>query len=160
MSIRSLVRTFVCVSIDPESYTPAYVQLADLLRGQIDSGELRPGQPLPSEAALVAEHGLARESVRRAVALLRQEGSVYTVPGRGSYIRGQENVSVIRLSKPARVSSRMPTAQERRHHSIPEGVPVFVIDRDTDTHGEILPADRTVIEVDDSTAGSPSSPEV
>lgn len=114
---------------------------------------------MPSEATLVAEHGLARESVRRAVALLRHEGRIYTVPGRGSYVRGEEDVSLIRLSTPARVSSRMPTAQERRQYSIPEGVPVFVIDRESDSPSEVLPADRTVIEIDgpDTTEGRPPS---
>lgn len=138
--------------INPESYAPAYVQLSDLLRGQIERGELRPGQPVPSEATLVAQHGLARESVRRAVALLRHEGRIYTVPGRGSYVRGTEDVSVVRLRATARVSSRMPTTDERRRYSIPQGVPVFVVERDSGSSSEVLPADRTVIEIDDSDA--------
>ena len=41
---------------DPE---PVYAQLADILRGQIERGELVPRQPLPSETYLVQHYGVS-----------------------------------------------------------------------------------------------------
>ena len=68
---------------DPE---PVYVQLADILRGQIERRELVPRQPLPSETYLVQRYGVSRGTARRSVAVLREEGLVRTIPQRGSYV--------------------------------------------------------------------------
>ena len=64
----------------------AYVRLANLLRQQITNGTLRPGQPTPSITTLTQEHGIAGGTVDRAVDLLKAEGLVRTVPGRGIYV--------------------------------------------------------------------------
>jgi DNA-binding GntR family transcriptional regulator len=37
------------VTIDPEGDVPIYVELADLLRGQIDRGEIPERRPIPSK---------------------------------------------------------------------------------------------------------------
>jgi hypothetical protein len=42
----------------------AYVRLATLLRGQIESGELEPGKPAPSITTLVQEHGVPCQTAR------------------------------------------------------------------------------------------------
>jgi GntR family transcriptional regulator len=75
------------VPVDHRSPTPLYVQLAAILREQITSGELAPDAPLPSESYLQQEHGVSRVTVRKAVELLRNEGLVYTLPQRGTYVR-------------------------------------------------------------------------
>ncbi|GLZ12140.1 hypothetical protein Acsp04_23750 [Actinomadura sp. NBRC 104425] len=71
---------------DHELVAPIYQQIGKIIRHRIESGELRPGQPIPSEQALVKEFGVARETVRRAVAWLREQGIVHTVPQRGSFV--------------------------------------------------------------------------
>jgi DNA-binding GntR family transcriptional regulator len=65
---------------------PVYRQLASLLREAISSGKLAPGRPLPSESSLMGEHGVSRDTVRKAVGILRDEGLVVTVQGKGSYV--------------------------------------------------------------------------
>lgn len=75
------------VSIDHGAATPVYQQLAAILRARITSGELPPGRVLPSEATLMQEHGIARETARKAVRVLRDEGLVEVVQGRGAYVR-------------------------------------------------------------------------
>lgn len=72
--------------IDPLAPTPLYVQLADLLAGMIKSGELKEGDPLPSESYLQQEYGLARGTVRSAIRVLRERGLVTTAPQRGTYV--------------------------------------------------------------------------
>ncbi|WP_281179081.1 MULTISPECIES: winged helix-turn-helix domain-containing protein [Actinoplanes] len=74
------------MTIDPLAPTPLYVQLADLLAGMIERGELAEGASLPSESYLQQEHGLARGTVRSAVRLLRERGLVTTAPQRGTYV--------------------------------------------------------------------------
>lgn len=72
--------------VDHMDPTPLYVQLADILRGMIVSGELQPRAPLPSESYLQQEQGVARGTVRMAVAILRDEGLVVTIGGRGTFV--------------------------------------------------------------------------
>lgn len=66
--------------------------LADQLRARICSGELREGEALPAERALVQQTGLSRVSVREALRILEAEGLIETRPGRngGSHVRRPE----------------------------------------------------------------------
>ena len=73
-------------TVDPQSATPVYVQVADILRSRIQSGRLLPDRPVPSEAQRQQEFGVARGTARQAIALLREQGLVVTVKGRGSYV--------------------------------------------------------------------------
>ena len=72
--------------VDPDSATPVYVQVADILRSRIEAGQLLPDRPVPSETQLQQEFGVARGTARKAIALLRDQGLVVTVKGRGSYV--------------------------------------------------------------------------
>jgi GntR family transcriptional regulator len=74
------------VSIDRDGPTPVYLQLAAILRARIEAGDYPPGRALPSETTLMQEHGLARETVRKGVRVLRDEGLVQIVQGRGAYV--------------------------------------------------------------------------
>jgi DNA-binding GntR family transcriptional regulator len=72
--------------IDHRGELPPYRQIAAWLLAQIEKGELAAGQPLPSETELMQTFGVARTTVRRAIAYLREVDAVHTVAGRGSYI--------------------------------------------------------------------------
>lgn len=76
--------------VDHMDPTPLYVQLADILRDMIASGSLQPRAPLPSESYLQQQHGVARGTVRMAVGILRDEGLVVTIGGRGTFVRPQD----------------------------------------------------------------------
>ncbi|WP_205862759.1 GntR family transcriptional regulator [Planosporangium thailandense] len=69
--------------LDPR---PMYEQLADAIGDQIASGELAPGQLLPSEPYLMGEHGVSRGTVRAAMKLLRERGLIVTLAGKGSFV--------------------------------------------------------------------------
>ncbi len=71
--------------IDLHAPEPSYQQLARQLRERITSGQIGPHEALPSITYLTGETGLAVGTVRRAIALLVDEGYAYTVPGRGTY---------------------------------------------------------------------------
>src|SRR5689334_1266936 len=66
----------------------AYAQIADVLRRRIADGDLAPGSPLPSEAALCEEFAVVRNTVRRALAALEDEELIQTLPGKGRVVRG------------------------------------------------------------------------
>lgn len=73
-------------SIDHEGAEPVYRQLAAILAARIESGELRPNRPIPSESRLCQEFGVARGTARKAIAKLRDEKLVVTIRGRGTYV--------------------------------------------------------------------------
>ncbi len=64
----------------------AYLAIADALRARIAAGEIEPGSLLPSESALCAEYGVARNTVRRALDQLAAEGLIESLPGRGRVV--------------------------------------------------------------------------
>jgi GntR family transcriptional regulator len=76
--------------IDPMSGEPLYQQLARLLRDQITSGKIKPRTPLPSAKTLAQQHQIAVGTVMRAFDVLRAEGLVRTIPGRGVWVIEQE----------------------------------------------------------------------
>ena len=75
------------MTIDPFSGTPRYLQLAAILRGRIESGDLAPGDRLPSQVTLVQEYGVARMTAGKALQTLVDEGLAVMVPGMGTYVR-------------------------------------------------------------------------
>ncbi|MEW1549328.1 GntR family transcriptional regulator [Streptomyces tsukubensis] len=72
--------------IDPRAPEPPYRQIAADLTAEIARGDLAPGSPLPSEKELTERYGVARNTARSALGVLREAGLVYTVPGRGTYV--------------------------------------------------------------------------
>ncbi|MGI5285827.1 GntR family transcriptional regulator [Nonomuraea polychroma] len=71
-------------------YTPPkYAQLIAELERRIDSGEYPPGSPLPSEHQLMAEFGMARPTVVKALGVLRDQGWIVTHQGKGRFVRGR-----------------------------------------------------------------------
>ncbi|MFF5227987.1 GntR family transcriptional regulator [Dactylosporangium sp. NPDC000521] len=71
----------------------AYKGITEALRARLASGEFQPGSALPSEAALSAEYSVARNTVRRALDQLSEEGLIITQPGRGRLVNapGERN---------------------------------------------------------------------
>jgi GntR family transcriptional regulator, transcriptional repressor for pyruvate dehydrogenase complex len=67
------------VSIDVR--VPAYRVLADDLRSQITSGQLRPGDRLPTEPQLCRDCGVSRSTVREALRLLASQHLIVTTRG-------------------------------------------------------------------------------
>lgn len=71
--------------IDFDPSRPKWEQIAETIRQRIASGEYPP-RALISEVRLEAEFGVARTTVRKATAALREEGLIVTTPGMGSFV--------------------------------------------------------------------------
>ena len=71
------------MSVDHDSDLPPYQQIAAILRKQILSGQIPPRRPIPSVTTLQQTYGVARNTVRKAVDLLADEGLVVKRPGWG-----------------------------------------------------------------------------
>jgi GntR family transcriptional regulator len=67
----------------------AYVQVADDIQRRIAKGEI--SAKLPSERSFAEEYGVAYTTVRHAMAVLRERGTIVTVHGRGTYVKPLES---------------------------------------------------------------------
>ncbi|MGI5169865.1 GntR family transcriptional regulator [Spirillospora sp. CA-253888] len=74
------------MTVDHDSDTPVYVQIARQIKARIDAGQIAPRRKIPSESAIVQEFGVARVTARNAVKYMRERGWVYTVAQRGSFV--------------------------------------------------------------------------
>ncbi|WP_367125452.1 GntR family transcriptional regulator [Streptomyces phytohabitans] len=75
------------MSLSTNDPRPPYQQVADLIRGEITSGKIKSGEQLPSHRELQERFDIASMTARSALRVLRDEGLIYTVQGRGSYVR-------------------------------------------------------------------------
>jgi GntR family transcriptional regulator len=73
--------------VDPDSPEHPYQQLAAHLRQQIADGTIT--SRLPSYYMLMDETGLSLGAIQRTIRLLASEGLVFTVPGRGVFVRAK-----------------------------------------------------------------------
>ncbi|MDG4788086.1 winged helix-turn-helix domain-containing protein [Micromonospora sp. WMMD1102] len=64
-----------------------YERVAEAIRTQIRTGELKPGDKLPSLSQLEAQHGVSYGSVRGAMLVLKAEGLIEGRPGDGVYVK-------------------------------------------------------------------------
>jgi GntR family transcriptional regulator len=76
----------VCrMRIDPDAGEHPYLQLAAILRERIQAGKI--GPRVPSLKELAGQTGLAVVTVQKALRVLKDEGLIYTTPGRGTFVR-------------------------------------------------------------------------
>ncbi|MFE6450301.1 GntR family transcriptional regulator [Nocardiopsis dassonvillei] len=70
-----------------------YRRIAAELRERITSGDLAPGDALPSEAALVRQYSVSRGTARQALSELEGTGLVVAVHGKGRFVKGAETTA-------------------------------------------------------------------
>ncbi|MEU5115912.1 GntR family transcriptional regulator [Streptomyces longwoodensis] len=69
---------------------PPYQHAADELRREILQGRIKPGEQLPAIRELQERFGVANMTMRSALNVLRDEGLIYTIHGRGSFVADHE----------------------------------------------------------------------
>lgn len=68
---------------------PLYAQLANALQDYIELNKLNPGDKLPSETVLAADHGLSRSTVIKAFETLIDRGLVTRRQGKGTFVNAR-----------------------------------------------------------------------
>lgn len=74
------------ISINYRDPRPIYEQVKFTLRRLILSGSMKPGDRLPSVREMSASLAVNPNTVQRAYRELEQEGYIYSVPGKGSFV--------------------------------------------------------------------------
>lgn len=97
--------------LDPEDPRQESQQIAIRVRAAILAGKFEPGERLPSQNELASRYGVARETVKRALELLRRERLIVTRKGSGSFVRAQ-------TQRPVELRPHIEAAFEQTHVSI------------------------------------------
>jgi GntR family transcriptional regulator len=133
----------------PPSYfatsAPLYVQIADGLFDQIESGELAPGDRLPPERELSNVLGVNRMTLRQALGLLESQGLIVRRQGLGTYVaepkierqagklvlfaRGMERRGYVPGAQVIDFERRPATTAEAHQLDIPVSAPVYFLRR-------------------------------
>lgn len=75
-----------------QSNIPIYIQLMDIIKMQIVSGKLKPGDKLSSVRDLAMEYGVNPNTMQKALGELEWEKLVYTVRTTGRYVTEDEEL--------------------------------------------------------------------
>jgi DNA-binding LacI/PurR family transcriptional regulator len=81
--------------IDVRNAAPLYLQIIDEIKSKIARKELKPGDQLGSHADLASAYNVSLITVKKALATMIQEGTLYSRVGKGTYV-AQPTVEVPR----------------------------------------------------------------
>jgi len=107
--------------------SPLYHQIKQHLLVQLNDGQLKAGDMLPSEAQLSAEFNVSRITVRRALKELIQQGILYTQQGKGTFAAHgliREMSGFRSFSEDIRSKGLRPSSQVLRFEKVPAEVEV------------------------------------
>lgn len=129
-------------SLSSDARLPLYQRLRDQLAEQIANNRWRPGEAIPTEAALSAEYQLSTGTVRKAIDALVSEGILERQQGRGTFIRrAQFQSSLFRFFRFQTVSGERQVPESRILSIEPVAAPSAV------AQALGLPADALVIRI-------------
>lgn len=165
--------------IDPQSDAPKYLQLAGIIKQQIDAGIWLPRQAIPSERQLESQFKVSRPTIRQAIDHLERLGYLYREHGRGTFVspqklqKGMQELTSFsedllrRGIQPGQIIREIkwviPSASIARRLELPESSQVLQIDRirlgdgnpiGLQTSYVNLPADETITRADLEASGS------
>lgn len=72
--------------LDKFSFVPLYRQLKKIIKTQIETNQKKPGDSIPSEKELCELYGISQITARKAIFELVNEGMLFRVPGKGTFI--------------------------------------------------------------------------
>ena len=99
------------IRIRAASTQPIYQQIADQIKAAVVSGQLSPGQPLPSIRALAQQLQISVITTKRAYDELEAQGFLNTVAGKGCFV-AEKNMTLIREQQRHQLESHLAAAAE------------------------------------------------
>jgi GntR family transcriptional regulator len=83
------------LKVDMHSGVPIYIQIVERVKHSIATGELQPGDQLPTVRQLAQDLRVNFNTIARAYAMLDDAGIISTQQGRGTYVRERPDERVL-----------------------------------------------------------------
>ena len=80
------------IVLDYSDKRPIYEQIVDRMRTLIAGGVLEPDEKLPSVRSLAVDLSINPNTIQRAYAELERDGFIYSVRGRGNFVRADSGL--------------------------------------------------------------------
>ena len=87
------------IMLDYKDTRPLYEQVVEKFQTLILKGALEPDMQLPSVRSLAVELSINPNTIQRAYAELERQGFIYTVKGRGGFVRYHEELLEVRKQR-------------------------------------------------------------
>lgn len=87
------------IILDYSDKRPIYEQIVDKMQILIANGALEPDEKLPSVRSLAVELSINPNTIQRAYSELERSGFIYSVKGRGNFVRADEHLKEKRQAK-------------------------------------------------------------
>ena len=94
------------ITILPQGTMAIYEQIVNQLKNEIVTGELTPGEALPSIRILAADLSVSVITTKRAYEELEKDGLIYSVAGKGFYVN-QQDTNILREKKVQQIEGQM-----------------------------------------------------
>ncbi|HLN61656.1 MAG TPA: GntR family transcriptional regulator [Symbiobacteriaceae bacterium] len=150
--------------MDRQVPIPLYYQIRSRVLESIESGQLKPGDRVPSERELTERFGVSRMTARQAVSELENQGYLYRIQGKGTYVAApkldQPLVGLTSFSQDMRRRGLEPGALVLSAHERPAGAlvgrslgltettPVYQVERLRLAGGEPMALETACLPVD------------
>ena len=85
------------LAIEENSSIPKYIQIVKAVKSQIAQGKLSYGDKIPSINILSADYFLSRDTVEKAYIILKKQGIIESVKGKGYYISHHSDLSKYKI---------------------------------------------------------------
>ena len=100
------------LQLNSKNAEPLYRQLEKYFRSAIISGELKPGDKIPTEEELSKQFKVSRITVRNAISLLAEDGLLVKHQGRGTFVSkpkiARDIIPVINFTLNSKINGRRP----------------------------------------------------
>lgn len=107
------------LTIDEQSSIPKYIQIIRSIKYQINSNKLKKGDKIPSINKLSEDYLISRDTVEKAYGLLRNQGIIESVKGKGYYISIE---SVLPYFKVLLLFNKLSSYKKEIYNSIVKGL--------------------------------------
>lgn len=131
--------------MNDSSKLPKYYLLKKELIGRIQTDELAPDQLIPSERELISLYSVSRITVRKALDEMVNEGYLYRIQGKGTYVKGkvtqQDLYSLVSMTRDIASTGKTPSRKVLRCEII-ESYPTRASELNILTTDKLLVLDR------------------
>lgn len=93
------------LKVDMHSGVPIYIQIVERVKHMIATGELKPGDQLPTVRQLAQDLRVNFNTIARAYTLLNDAGIISTQQGRGTFVRERPDECAIARMRTEKLSA-------------------------------------------------------